>query len=251
VTGVPTCVLPISYLTKGKDLAQKNGQKAKRAFFKLLSNAEYGNMGKQNYSSKCVVIHPEDRVDFESQLSSGDFAIRFEELSNGNVIYNYEDMIFSQSDRPTHLSAFVLSHSKRLMNRAIEVVFGEDRHIPYEAEKLCPMYGDTDSVVISSEGLQRLVFHDTFEHASQQILNYATTPPEHKLGKFTDELADKHFVNKNFPDFQSGFVGRVVEMYAPQPKTYACKYIIPPAFYDGQATSCCSYPSYSSLDRVL
>ena len=41
----------ITYLTKGKDLAQQNGQKAKRAFFKLLSNAEYGNMGKQNYST--------------------------------------------------------------------------------------------------------------------------------------------------------------------------------------------------------
>jgi hypothetical protein len=227
----------ITYLTKGKDLAQEQGQKAKRAFFKLLSNAEYGNMGKQNYSSKCVVIQPEDRVDFEAQLCNGDYAIRFEELDNGNVIYNYEDMTFTQSDRPTHLSAFVLSHSKRLMNRAIEVVFGKDRHEASVAEKLCPMYGDTDSVVISKEGIERIVAHDIISPLENQILYYSSTPPWMKLGKFTDELADKHYVNASFPDFTSNFTGRVVEMYAPQPKTYACKYIIPPSEYQGQPTS--------------
>lgn len=227
----------ISYLTLGKDKAQQEGQKAKRNFFKLLANAEYGNMGKQNYSSKCVVIPKEERAEFEAQLVKGDFSVTFEELDSGNIIYNYEDMKFGFSDRPTHLSAFILSHSKRLMNRCIQVVFGNDRHTPGLSEKLCPMYGDTDSVVISKEGLDRILEFDKTASEKEKILYYSTTKQSDKLGRFTDELADKHKVNSSFPDFESGFIGRVVEMYSPLPKTYACKYIIPPEEYNEHPTS--------------
>lgn len=239
-------------LLKGKEEAQRNGEKAKRSFYKLLANAEYGNMGKQNYASFSILVDADDANEMEEILNRGDFKVTFERIQNDKYLYNYECLDFGISDRPTHVSAFVLSYSKRLMNRAIEVVFGEDRHTDKSFD-LCPLYGDTDSVVVSREGVQRLVQNDKGLSIEDQMLFYQTTPEEHKLGKFTDEIADgEKGYDPSFPNLETGFCGRVVEMVCPQPKCYAVMYIVPPkTWLDGRPCTSDCFPSPYDLDWTV
>jgi hypothetical protein len=166
-------------------------------------------------------------------------------MPNGSYFFNLDNRDFGHSSRPTQMSTFVLSYSKFLMNRAIEIMFGEDRHSdPTIASQYCPLSGDTDSVVTPACSLKRLLDYDRGKDEKQQILAYQNTIDP--LGKFTEELADylldENIVSKGdyggtFPDFESGFVCRLVAMRMPQPKSYCCKYLYPPKEYQGEITT--------------
>ncbi len=243
----------MSYLAIGK--ATSSG--AKKAFYKLMQNAEYGNMGKRNYDTSTYMVPQKALPDFMEAVSMGDFDGTFSKIGQedkSTYIFNLKKQDFGLSSRPTQMSTFVLAYSHHMMNHAIKIMFGDDRHNLEKALELMSKYGDTDSIVVPRKALQKLIDYDKEHPDEPNILIYQDTSKMDKMGKFADELADALWdeydiakeenrphdldgMDKSFPDFESGFVCRVYDIRDPQPKSYACMYKHPPGTYEGISTT--------------
>jgi len=241
----------MTFLFEGKEKAFDNNEKAKREMYKIFTNALFGGLGKQNYQKSQTITTPDSDAEFIHQLGP-QFEAVWELKANGCKVYNITNLEFAISDRPTHMFMFVLSYSKRILNRATEIMFGKDRHDPTIARKYCGLYTDTDSWLGGEEAIDRLLKHDEALENKDRILCYSEIPGKHKKttsrekpGKFTDELADgcKGY-HESWPDWKGNFQPYILQDICPCPKTYAVQYKLPPREWCGGKTTWENCPPY-------
>ncbi len=229
----------MKHMAQKKQEAQDNGQYATRDLCKLMMNTEYGNNGKQNFLTGNVWASGDEIVYADDQFLNGPYNATWMDLDNGSRVYNFTCNNFGVSDRSTSISSFTLAYSKQILNRAIQVMYGDDRHtnpFPYTSA-----YTDTDSLYVPLPALRRLIEEDKKNDDIETQILYYGTHDEFKPGKFADEIADEVMkkakkkgtpYHKSFPNFDKGYHTEITDMTPPHPKLYAAKYRYPPVNSD-------------------
>ena len=242
---------PMEYYSKKKN--ESKGPMKK--LFKLLANASYGAQLKKESDSRIAII--KDSKEMEHALAK---EIKYMVQQGDGLYVKYKDSSNMLTSQCTHMGAFVLGWSRHDQNQAICSAMGSDRFDESKRDKMI-IYGDTDSMVLHATYTKKLAKSDKECDVKDRFLFLPDIPPQYKMGKLTDELADdvekyidkthaKNLINQGFPDLGSGFCGRVIETLSPLPKVNFVKMIFPPDVWEGLPTSSDYYPSDTSLWTV-
>ena len=182
---------------------------AMRSFGKTSGNATYGQMLKKDHN---------DVIEFINNIADKD------KFMNDNVL---KQLILNQDDpeglhifigerildinkqltsRSVFLGSFILSYTRRLLNKIFNCIYGDDR---YRQEGITKQiyYGDTDSLLVHCTQINKLIKGGFIGNEN---------------GKLTDDL------NKNFvkPDGSFEFA-KVIAYFGQAPKSYGYKYVSP------------------------
>jgi ATP-dependent DNA helicase PIF1 len=183
----------------GKESAEREGRTGLRNFYKLLGNSSYGSTLKKDHNNVVKYVHTySDLKSFHSKfLWTGAFQA-------GNMLVMLgEDKVMEEdflSGRSVHLGSFVLDYTKQYLDAFTAAANPFRRGGDPCGVQLQPYYGDTDSLLIHCSQL----------HAVRQFIR-------NENGYFVDDL------NKKWEE--EGF-SRVIRLVAPQPKSYAVRYIV-------------------------
>ena len=171
---------------KGEDMNEKvpGSGDAYRAFGKLLGNAAYGDCIRGDHNENVQFIkNIKDQQEFLQENELTNVILDDNEEEGYHVFIGKKFIKESQhlSGRPSYLGAFVVAYSRVLLNNIIDVIYGDDRYT-VEGIKKQVYTGDTDSLVVHSSQLQRLI--DANMIGGQN-------------GKLTDDLNKKFIVGPN------------------------------------------------------
>jgi hypothetical protein len=173
------------------DYVKKTYQKKKEAdkdtpiytAVKLMLNALTGKFGQHTVLSAIQLFYKNDTIDDPMRnvteiYDEDDFLIGW---------YGVKDVEHEYAPFPIHLSAFILGWSKVIMSQFL-------REMKIEKDDIyCPMYGDTDSLILH---------HDAFQR-----------------------LPDKYKGDKELGQLKLEVSGKVIAIYVLAPKTYNITYI--------------------------
>jgi PIF1-like helicase len=229
-----------------------------KAIYKGLANRVYGLLLKKDDSAgQCITDNKDEFFKIMCNMQ-----VKRINIVGDKVLMVYNDDSDELCKRPAVNGAFVLSYSKHDQNMALEEAFGEDRH-SIGFRDLVTSYGDTDSIVLHSRHLRRLV---ELDDAKVSHLDKRLYMPDkvtglynqlEKPGKLTDEIADdmdKYITpehanalkKQGFPDLRTGYCGVVSKIFSPAPKVNFVQLLFPPAIWNGKPTSPTYFPNSKS-----
>ena len=129
--------------------AKKEGNDALQFGLKIILNSGYGKMAERVKEDKALYIEDMDKLDkwlMEDQVKEFDFTNNFEQVFIRKQLKEEEIRI----NKPSHLGAFILAYSKKIMNKAIDEMGG------FRDIKNTFYYTDTDSLHIHINKLKEL-----------------------------------------------------------------------------------------------
>lgn len=245
-----------NYFNDGKQNAKDDVTKKS---CKTDANATYGSLLKSDKEKKFVCIRNTNDLThaFNEALKTSSGGLKNMHEYGDYIVATMEDADESTLRSPTYIGAFTLGGSKALLYEYLYIACGGELRV----EDFNNMfgYGDTDSITMTRQCLQRLVEYDSTRDEKDRILFNAGDNKKFKNGKFLDELADdcgkyvKNYaynpgelekrIDKSFPNLYTGYHARIIESYNPQSKSGCNKFIFPPTHWqDGRKTTAWDYP---------
>ena len=175
----------------------------RRMLSKLIMNCLYGKMSQKPIEDSSVIIKEEG--DFRKFVREHDWR-DLHEMGNKVVAVGKRKDFSVCVRKPMQLGSYILAYSRTLMTGFMDMIDPVRMNITdhkslEESWANTYVYGDTDAMHIHSSTLHRLkgVLYDPEVHECK------------KLGQLDDELEG----------------GKIIEEFAPAPKLYACRYIMP------------------------
>ena len=168
-----------------------------RTFGKLILNSTYGKFLQKPRFSVVEIIRETEIVDALRKYGWDEILKIVDDGPNSIYIVSStkmdEEERMEEIGKPTYLGAFVLSHSRRIMDRIYHTADPCGNCL-----KNLPYYGDTDSLLLPAHTLPRL--------ASAGLI---ATPGNKKFGQVSNENGD----------------ARIIRGYFLAPKLYAFEYV--------------------------
>lgn len=207
----------------GKKEAARLKQEAKKLFFKLLGNASYGCVLQRDFNETTHMVGTiEDLEKFHQHYEWLD-TVNWEQWNRATELKDGEgehllvlkgmktrEEILEFTGRPRYLGAFVLAASRLMLDEILNVVNPWRRSGNALSLQNMVLYGDTDSLVVKSEGLERL------RNAG-------------KLGNEPGQLGDELIGKKaDFSCKDKMKFAKVVKYLGTAPKSYGMLAMLPP-----------------------
>ena len=139
----------VQKLFNGRQQAKKDENDALQFGIKILLNSAYGKTSERVKEDKGMYIDDMNELDkwlMEDRIKEFDFTNNFEQVFIRKELRENEIKI----NKPSHLGAFILAYSKKIMNNAIDAMGG------FRELKDAFYYTDTDSLHIHNNKLMEL-----------------------------------------------------------------------------------------------
>lgn len=122
---------------------------------KIIMNALSGKFGQLNHPITLIHIPNEDYSEQEQRYKALEQEIEsifaaIDESGSVSGFFIRVKKIISLSQFPIQLSVFILAFSKLIMSKLLDALGG------YRNPRLCPLYGDTDSLIVVKEAYDNL-----------------------------------------------------------------------------------------------
>lgn len=234
----PIFKTPMKYYAYKKNNA-RDGLERNNA--KLLANSSFGAYNQKDKNRKMIAI--KDANDAHAIYDRYPSGIKNRREISGKLIGHVEDTEVTNHYKPSYIGAFTLGGSKPMLYGVIFNGLGGGERLKNYRDM--PAYGDTDSLVVNMNFVNRLIDHDKQVEEKDRILFNPGDDKNFKAGKLTNELADD--IGKYFPDGREnvyhksfGTITSIFQPFAeggfnPASKSGAVKIITPPTHWpDGR-----------------
>lgn len=197
-------------VNKAKAEAAKNKNVGNKQFNKLLNNSLYGATLKKRMNTEVSIIPLSELKKEENKLDPKGMYLRIHpESMTVTISGTLREDKHTHSERPTHFGAFVLSYSRKMNQRFVQIA--QPAQIPQcvdQAREMlrtpCVAYGDTDSMIIPRSAFINLIVHDMF-HLSDRLLLHEKMEGVDGIGRLEEDLADlweTQIFERQFPAFR-------------------------------------------------
>lgn len=186
-----------------------------RQFGKTMGNALYGSTAKRDHNSTFALIQDnEDLEEFMNNYKWTDSSNieRYQQKLDQILVLHGEPLVDDSNimcSRPRYLGAFVLSYTRQMIGKLVNLINPKCRGGGVEGIKMQPFYGDTDSLFAHADAIPRLMDEIGEGH-----------------GKLTDDMFDGWNKGKQ-KDGVTPLFAKITEARFLKPKEYAVKAILP------------------------